>query len=181
MWEQIKERLTLQSLAFVMALVLAGATTWFSGCLEFLQKAYASVGQTEVNISKIQANAETIEVIRTEAQLREDKIFTRLGEMQQQNRLQSMLFGLAIPINCCQGDTQPWVRINQLSPALRFREGAKLKLTCRDRNANTAEVIVKGTFRAENQQYLIQMNLRTTQELGAQGKREVGVMIEEIL
>jgi len=160
----------------IIAVALAGYT---AGCWEFVQRAHAAVYLTtahETAIISIQSQQE-----HTTKEVR-DRLDLILGEIQSIKKAQisqNVLTGLAIRLDCCRGDMEPWVRVNALSPAIRFAEGGKLKITTRTEEEITTEVLVKGTFRAENPQYLLQLNSIASEILRIGRSTEIGVMVRE--
>jgi hypothetical protein len=177
--KMLRESFGLQVTAVIAALVVTASAGYLAGCWDYAKRVHASVylvEQHEVTISKMQVQQQDT-ADKVSKQL--EQILGEIKSVKKEQISQNVLTGLAIRLNCCRGDTEPWVRVNALSPAIRFTEGEKLKVTTRTREELTTEVIVKGTFRAENPQYLLQLNGVASEELRLGRLTEVGVMVRE--
>lgn len=177
LWLKLRDSFATQIALVIGGLVAVALAGYTAGCWEFAQRAYASVARSEVNTT-------TITSIQSQQEEHVEKMYKRLdlilGEIQSVKKeqvSQNVLTGLAIRLDCCRGDKEPWVRVNALSPAIRFTEGEKLKVTIRTREEITEEMMVKGTFRAENPQYLLQLNAIASEILRVGRATEIGVMV----
>lgn len=178
--QKLKESFALQAAMIAATLLVTAFAGYLTGCWDYAKRVHASVYLVE-------AHEEVISSLQTQQEENTKQVYDRLdrilGEIQsikKEQISQNVLTGLAIRLDCCHGDTEPWVRVNALSPAIRFTEGEKLKVTTRTREELTAEVIVKGTFRAENPQYLLQLNGIASEELRIGRSTEIGIMVREI-
>lgn len=176
--EKIKSSVTLQVVGWAVGGILFLGSAWMAGCWEFAGHAYANVYQVDQNVVTLTEHKAAIAALQMEQQKTIEGIYERLGQMQRNQARQDVLFGLAVKLNCCANDTEPWVRVNENSPAFRFEEGRKLKVTKRGSGEDNITVVVKGTFRADNSAYLVQMNRMAFDLLRVQGVAEVGVKIE---
>ena len=176
-WKQLKASFGLQVTAVVAVLVVTASIGYLAGCWEFAQRAHAAVYLTETHVTTIASIQSQQEQHTAEMYKRLDLILGEIQSVKKEQVSQNVLTGLAIRLDCCRGDKDPWVRVNALSPAIRFTEGEKLKVTIRTREEITTEVVVKGTFRAENPQYLLQLNGIASEILRVGRLSEIGIMV----
>ena len=180
LWIKVKESFALQIAVVIATLFAASLAGYATGGWEYAKRAHASVTQSEVNTTAIASVQSQQEQHTQEMYKRLDLILGEIKSVKKEQVSQNVLTGLAIRLDCCRGDTKPWVRVNALSPAIRFTEGEKLKITSRTQEEITTQVVVKGTFRAENPQYLIQLNVVASEELRIGRATEISVMVREV-
>lgn len=178
--DKLKESLVAQIGAVVAVLLVTAGTGYVTGCWDFARRAYASVEIVQTHSQQIQEIQSSQQDISKAMSKQLEQILKEVQSVKREQVSQNVLTGLAIRLDCCQGDREPWVRVNALSPAIRFAEGDKLRITTRTREELTEDFVVKGTFRAENPQYLLQLNGLAAEVLRVGRATEIGVMVREV-
>lgn len=177
LWLKLRDSFATQVALVIGGLVAVAVAGYTVGCWEFAQRAHAAVYLTETHVTTIASIQSQQEQHTAEMYKRLDLILGEIQSVKKEQVSQNVLTGLAIRLDCCRGDREPWVRVNALSPAIRFTEGEKLKITTRTQEEITTEVVVKGTFRAENPQYLVQLNGIASEILRVGRATEIGIMV----
>ncbi len=121
-------------------------------------------------------NSEQIGLLVTASAEHEEGQKEQYDDIQRQLKDLKLLWGLAVVTEA--GDDESWVAINLSSPAVRLKQGQRLRITNVDDGERSITTRVNGSFKA-GQEYLIRLSAEAAREIEA-SKNEIQVIIEPI-